>query len=72
MFSQYLLKTQRFDDEHMRRMVEIAFSCVYFASNISEMSEQVVGLLDSLVVHFTLISLAHYNNQDLDKIGAKL
>ena len=72
MFSQYLLKTQRFDDEHMRRMVEVALSCVFFASNISEMSEQVVGLLDSLVVHFTLISLAHYNNQDLDKIGAKL
>lgn len=45
-------------------------SCLFYASNIKELQKQSIGLLDSLVVHLTLISLSHYTNQDESKISS--
>ena len=72
LFTEKLIKNNRFDDEHLRHMVEISLTCIFLASSIKEIRAQVLTLLDSLVVHFTLISLAHYNNQSLDKISTQL
>ena len=47
-------------------MVEISLTCIFLATNIEEIKLQAYSLLDSLVVHFTLISLAYYNNQNRD------
>lgn len=47
----------------------LSLSCIFYASNIKEIKPQVLALLDSLVVHFTLISLSHYNNQNEAKIS---
>jgi hypothetical protein len=69
MFTQYLIKTQKYDDEHLRKMVEQILACLFYATNIKEIRNQCIGLLDSLLVHFTLISLSLYNNQDESKLG---
>ena len=50
-------------------MVDTALTSMFYASNIKELQPQAVSLLDSLVVHLTLISLALYNNQDESKIA---
>jgi transformation/transcription domain-associated protein len=60
-FSQKLLETCKFDDEHLRSMVELSFSCLFYASTIKEIESQVLPILDSFIVHFTLISLSHYH-----------
>ncbi len=49
-------------------MVDSALTSIFYASNIKEIKHQVVSILDSFVIHLTLISLAHYNNQDETKI----
>lgn len=72
LFTEKLIKSQRFDDDHLRHMVEIAFTCIFLATGVKEIREQVYGLLDSLIVHFTLISLAHYNCHDVEKVTAQL
>ena len=53
-------------------MVDTALTSVFYASNVKEIRPQVVSLLDSLSIHLTLISLAHYNNQDESKIASLL
>lgn len=67
-YTQYLIKTLKFDDEYLRQTVELSIACIYYAANIKEIKQQVLLLLDSLVVHFTLISLSHYNNKDESKV----
>jgi transformation/transcription domain-associated protein len=52
------LKTYRFDDEYLRQAVESALTCLFYASSIKEIRKSVVMYLDSLVIHFTLLSLA--------------
>ena len=68
-FTQHLIKSLKFDDEHLRSMVETALTSLFYASNIKEIRSQVIPLIDAFVVHFTLISLAQYNNQDETKIA---
>ena len=50
-------------------MVDTGLTSLFYASSIKEIQYQVVTLLDSLVVHLTLLSLAHYNIQDEAKIN---
>jgi hypothetical protein len=69
LFTQHLLKTHKFNDEHLRKMVDTALTSLFYASNTKDIQYQVVSLLDSLVVHLTLLSLAHYNIQDEVKIN---
>lgn len=68
-FTQYLIRTLKFDDEYLRQQVERSLACIFYSSTIKEIKPEVLALLDSLVVHFTLISLSHYNNQDENKIN---
>lgn len=63
-FTEQLIKSQKFYDDHLRHMVEISLTCIFLSTNITEIQSHAYSLLDSLVVHFTLISLAHYNNQN--------
>ena len=52
------LKTYRFDDEYLRQAVESALTCIFYASSIKEIRKSVISYLDTLVTHFTLLSLA--------------
>jgi len=52
--------------------VELSLACVYYAFNTKEIKNQVLCLLDSLIVYFTLLSLSHYNNQDEAKVTAQI
>jgi transformation/transcription domain-associated protein len=52
-------------------MVEQALSALFYASHSKEMKQPVLKFLDSLIIHFTLISLSLYTNQD-DTILANL
>ena len=67
--TQHILKTHKFNDEHLRKMVETALTSLFYASTTKEIQHQVVSLLDSLVIHLTLLSLALYNIQDEAKIN---
>ena len=71
-FTQHLIRTLKFDDEFLRQTVELSLACVYYASNTKEIKNQVLCLLDSLAVYFTLLSLSHYNNQDEAKVTAQI
>jgi hypothetical protein len=72
LFTDKLLKSHRFDDDHLRHMVQTAFECVFFATSASQINTQVFALLDSLVTHLTLISLAHYNNSNTEQVTEQL
>lgn len=50
-------------------MVDTALTSLFYATTIKEIQHQVVSLLDSLVIHLTLLSLALYNIQDETKIN---
>ena len=67
--TQHILKTHKFNDEHLRKMVDTALTSLFYATTIKEIQHQVVSLLDSLVIHLTLLSLALYNIQDETKIN---
>jgi transformation/transcription domain-associated protein len=67
-FTQHLLKYQKFDDKHLRKIVEKSLICLIYATSIKEIKAHAVSLLDSIVIHLTLLSLAHYNNQDETKL----
>lgn len=53
------LKMYRFDDDYLRQMVELALTCVFYATAVKEIRKNVIAYLDSLVTHFTLLSLSH-------------
>jgi transformation/transcription domain-associated protein len=69
-FNQFILKSIRFDDEHLRKMVEVALNSLFYATSVKDLRQQSIGFLDSLFVHFTLLSLAHYHNQDEAKFNS--
>jgi hypothetical protein len=50
-------------------MVDTALTSLFYATTIKEIQHQVVSLVDSLVIHLTLLSLALYNIQDETKIN---
>lgn len=52
------LKTYRFDDEYLRQAVEAALTCIFYATSIKEIHKSATSYLDSIVTHFTLLSLA--------------
>lgn len=58
------LKSYRFDDEFLRQMIELALACLFYATSTKDIRKQVLGFLDTLVTHFTLVSLAPYHQQD--------
>jgi transformation/transcription domain-associated protein len=60
-FTQYLIKATKFtSDEQMRKMVEQSLSSLFYASHAKEIRAPVLRLLDSITIHFTLISLSLY------------
>lgn len=66
--SQYLIKSQKFSDESLRKLIESALACVFYATNIKEIKPNAMSLLDALTTHLTLISLAYYHAQDEQKL----
>jgi transformation/transcription domain-associated protein len=52
------LKTYRFDDEYLRQSVESALTCLFYATSVKEIRKSAISYLDTLVSHFTLLSLA--------------
>ena len=69
-FNQQMTKA-KLEDEH-RKMVEVAISSLFYACGVKELREYALPLLDSLVAHFTLLSLAFYNRQDEPRLIALL
>ena len=61
------LRTYRFDDDFLRQMVELTLSCLFYATTIKEIRKHVLSYLDSIVVHFTIISLSYYHQQEQNK-----
>ncbi len=70
--TQYLLKHYQFDDKQLRRACEQTLVCLFYASGVKELRSHALSLLDGLVVHLTMISLAHYNHLDEAKLTESL
>ena len=58
------LKTYRFDDEYLRQAVESALTCLFYATSVKEMRKSAISYLDTIVSHFTLLSLALLHQPD--------
>jgi transformation/transcription domain-associated protein len=54
------IKSYRFDDEHLRHMVEVSLTCLFYATSIKEIKRNVIAFLDSIVAQFTFVSLAFF------------
>ncbi len=57
------IKAYRFDDEHLRQMVELALTCLFYATSIKDIRRNVIAYLDSIVAQFTFVSLAFFYNK---------
>ena len=57
-------KCQKFEDEYTRRLLEQAFTCIFYATNVKDIRTVALNLLDAITIHFTLVSLAHYHLLD--------
>ena len=71
-FTHHLLKQQSFEDKHVRRVCEQALVGLVYATGCPEIRAHATALLDSFVVNLTLLSLAHYSNQDEFKLNQYL
>ena len=47
-----------------------SFECLYYSSSLKEEHKKIIPLVDYFCSHLTLISLAHYNNQNEQVINS--
>lgn len=56
-------------NQKLRDQVIRSIECLYYSSSIKDNREYIIWLIDSICVHITLISLAHYNNQNEQNVN---
>ncbi|CAF0709284.1 unnamed protein product [Brachionus calyciflorus] len=67
-FTQYILKTQKLNNEKLRSQVCKSFECLLYSSSLKDEHKKVLPLIDSITLHLTMTSLSHYTNQNEQKI----